>query len=57
MTRIKSALIWAFAILMMAVATATGLIEGDTGKIMLLVLPIVAVTTMMGKDKRADCGV
>ncbi|RIV82683.1 hypothetical protein [Aurantiacibacter zhengii] len=48
MKKTTRALIWAAAMLGIAVLAAMGAIERDTATTMLIVLPVVAITNLLG---------
>lgn len=56
MTRIQQALLWATAILAMAIAARFGAIERDLATTLLIVLPPLAWLSISRGD-RASCGV
>lgn len=56
MTKTQQALIWAFAILAMAVAARYGMIERDVATTLLIVMPALAWLSISRGD-RGSCGV
>ena len=50
MTQIAKALIWAAAIILFAIASASGLVESETARTMMIVLPILAWAAIGGKS-------
>ena len=55
MTIIRQALLWAFAILLIALAGAAGLIPERTAGSLVTILPLVMVAIIAGR--RRPCGV
>ena len=49
MTRIKQALCWAFAIILLAVGVAVGLVDRDAAQTLFIVLPVVAWLSITGR--------
>ena len=52
MSTISKAICWALAIVLTALAGAVGLITEDSARTMLIVLPVLAMTSLTG---RSDC--
>ena len=42
---------WAMAMLILAMLARTGLVERDAANLLLLVMPMIAVTTLLGRGK------
>ena len=56
MKSLNAALAWASAIILFALLAATGPIESETAQFMVIMLPVLAWTTMGGSAARpADC--
>lgn len=49
MSTVTKAIIWAAAIIIFAILAATGLVEEDMARTMLIILPILAWTTISGQ--------
>ncbi|PEQ12285.1 hypothetical protein B2G71_12315 [Novosphingobium sp. PC22D] len=45
MTTLRGALIWAFVLVLFAAGVRFGLIAAEAGRVLLLALPVLAVTT------------